>query len=101
MAHKLAPILGPSVAITASNFGERDCNCVVLGSPAYNGQLLPELLGFAEDREEWFSTRRIGFSPSGPFTGSSWGRLRNSQQTEGSGGADGLFRRIAEPCRAE
>ena len=71
IVQKLALILGPCAIITPPDFCDRytDFDSVVIGSPIYSEQLLPEIQQFISSKLEWLRTKNValftvGLSPS-------------------------------------
>lgn len=61
ISQDLARVLGPSNAITPSEFCNRyyDFDFIVIGSPVYHEQILPEIHNFVFSNLDWLKTKRI------------------------------------------
>jgi menaquinone-dependent protoporphyrinogen IX oxidase/nitroimidazol reductase NimA-like FMN-containing flavoprotein (pyridoxamine 5'-phosphate oxidase superfamily) len=71
IVQKLALVLGPSAMITPTDFCDRytDFDSVVIGSPIYSEQILPEIQQFISSKLDWLKTKEValftvGLSPS-------------------------------------
>ena len=71
IVQKLALVLGPSAIITPTNFCDKytEFDSVVIGSPVYNEQFLPEIQQFISSKLEWLRTKKValfsvGLAPS-------------------------------------
>ena len=66
IAWKLARVLGPASIITPSEFcaQHREFESVVIGSPIYREQVLPEISDFVANHFEWLRTKPVGLFAS-------------------------------------
>jgi len=62
IVYKLACVLGPASIITPSEFRaqHREFDSIVIGSPIYLEQVLPEIADFIANHFEWLRTKRVG-----------------------------------------
>ncbi len=72
LADKLARILGPAAAVAPAEFcpQHREYESVVLGSPVYGGEVLPEIEDFVANHCGWLLTKKVALFAAGlmPFT---------------------------------
>ncbi len=72
LAEKLARILGPAVAVTPAEVCplHREFESVVLGSPVYGENVLPEIEDFVANHCGWLQTKRVALFATGlmPFS---------------------------------